>query len=364
MTEEEKGMFLDNFRNLDQEEMEDIDSEDQTLYKLLEDDAEEMEMREAEAEGMEMTEAFVMNTLNDADDELIEQSRNRLKRMSTETKQRLMIEFRKMGVNEMYNLDEEEMVMFSVLYEESISNIEAMELEERSAYEAAVLASKASELARQAAQQQLWTHVGSHGLVSRAATPADGNCWLHAITDQILLHDLPGVPRDHLELRRAVVAAIPSMERYAEWRDSVLPAVEEDTLEPQERMDRFVARHSRPGEWTDAAGIMVAATALFLGRQVKIFGSANIRPEGPGFTLIESTPGSGALEPLTVCYWQEVHYQSLCWADGREGKVAREALLAEGTKEEEMEARHDELKVLLTEKTREEELELEETSIL
>ena len=66
---------------------------------------------------------------------------------------------------------------------------------------------------RRAGAQELFGHIKNYDLrlVSRPPTANDGNCWYDAIADQIVVHDLPNLPRDQASLRRAVVAAIPTL---------------------------------------------------------------------------------------------------------------------------------------------------------
>ena len=47
-------------------------------------------------------------------------------------------------------------------------------------------------------------HIEDHclGLVFRECTKDDGNCWYRAGADQVVLHNLPDLPRDHRALRQ------------------------------------------------------------------------------------------------------------------------------------------------------------------
>ena len=46
------------------------------------------------------------------------------------------------------------------------------------------------------------------------------------------------------------------------------------------------------------------ATALVVGREVRLVGTANIGQPGPGYTTLESVPGADKMDPLTVGYYQ------------------------------------------------------------
>jgi len=173
--------------------------------------------------------------------------------------------------------------------------------------------------------QELWRHIQDYGLglVSRPPTRSDGNCWYDAIADQVRLHEVPGVPREHAALRRFLVEAVPSLDQAPQWAETVFGGAEV--------FQEFLEVHSSPGQWTDELGIMCQATALIVGREIRLVGTANIGQLGPGYTVLESVPGAERLQPLTVGYYQDRHYQSLAeaaWprADSGLGGELREAL--------------------------------------
>ena len=81
-------------------------------------------------------------------------------------------------------------------------------------------------------------HIRTKGLplVRRGRTPADGNCWYHAVADQVLvelkpvhnahrtqvlLHGIPGVSYDHTEVRAEVCRALPSLPQAEGWKRNV-----------------------------------------------------------------------------------------------------------------------------------------------
>jgi len=173
--------------------------------------------------------------------------------------------------------------------------------------------------------QELWRHIQEFGLglISRPPTRSDGNCWYDAIADQVELHGVPGVPREHGALRKFLVEALPRLDQAAQWAETVFGGLEV--------LEEFLAVHSTPGQWTDELGIMCQATALIVGREIRLVGTANIGQLGPGYTVLESVPGAERLQPLTVGYYQDRHYQSLAeapWprADSGLGGELREVL--------------------------------------
>ena len=52
------------------------------------------------------------------------------------------------------------------------------------------------------------------------------------------------------------------------------------------------------------------ATALAVGREFRLMGTANIG-QMPGYTTLESLPGTETKKPLTIGYYQNVHFTSL-----------------------------------------------------
>ena len=94
------------------------------------------------------------------------------------------------------------------------------------------------------------------------------NCWYDAAADQVILHDIPNKARDHINLRAEVCKTLLSLPQTPVWIQNIFN-------NSQKRFRKFLARHKRPGQWTDNSGIMCQATALYLGRNIHIVGTAN-----------------------------------------------------------------------------------------
>ena len=154
--------------------------------------------------------------------------------------------------------------------------------------------------------EALLEHIERAGLdlTPRAETSSDGNCWYDAIADQIVLHNVPDLPTNHKDLRKAVVDSIPNLPQFKEW---------EEILKGQDdNMESFMKRHAQLGTWTDDNGFMVQATVLYIGRPVHIVGTSNIGGENNmGYTVMETRHGSNTMKPFTVGYIDGNHYQSL-----------------------------------------------------
>ena len=91
----------------------------------------------------------------------------------------------------------------------------------------------------------------------------------------------------------------------------------------------FIAKHQKSKEWTDNAGIMVAATALYLGkkmwnllflnvykictylgRRIRIYGTNHIGTHRPFFEEYGG-PGSEDRDPLMIGHYTDQHYISI-----------------------------------------------------
>ena len=149
-------------------------------------------------------------------------------------------------------------------------------------------------------------------LTVRPPTVSDGNCWYDAMADQVRLHDLDR-PRTPSGLRRAVCEAIPLMPEAKEWCRSLFP--------DSASFISFLVKHSTPGTWTDPMGIMCQATALYLGREVRIVGTKNIGQGNLGYTQLDSLPGSRELPKLYVAHYHNKHFQSLVELGGEKIKI-------------------------------------------
>ena len=145
-------------------------------------------------------------------------------------------------------------------------------------------------------------HIEDHclGLVFRECTKGDGNCWYRACADQVVLHNLPDLPRDHRALRLLVTSRIRSLPQYGGWLANYFGG-------NVEAFDQFLHFHSQDGAWTDAYGILCQATALILQRPIVVVGTNNEN----GFFILESVPSSENLPAFTIGHYYERHYQSL-----------------------------------------------------
>ena len=77
---------------------------------------------------------------------------------------------------------------------------------------------------------------------------------------------------------------------------------------------RFVEYHMKENTWTDSDGLICQATALLVGRQINLIGTANIGSK-EHFTKLESVQEANTLPPMNIAYYQNKYFQSLQMID-------------------------------------------------
>jgi len=147
-------------------------------------------------------------------------------------------------------------------------------------------------------------------LEAKPATIGDGNCWYRAAASQVVLHDIPNKPRDHRAMRQEVCNYLKHLPRQ----------VKEDTVHvvykgKDRGLTDLASRQRKPGQWVDNTGVMVMATAHFLGRNISLYGYPKSQSRKFSITEIEGGDQADEHPPLTVFY-HGVHYQTLQPADG------------------------------------------------
>ena len=75
---------------------------------------------------------------------------------------------------------------------------------------------------------------------------------------KVKLYDIADMPRDHGDLRREVCDSLMDLPQTKEWIKTSFNSSNKEFL-------KFIEIQRRMGTWTDDAGIMCQATALFLG---------------------------------------------------------------------------------------------------
>merc|ERR1712141_828379 len=118
------------------------------------------------------------------------------------------------------------------------------------------------------------------GLIPDPPTKGDGNCWYRAAAEQVIVHSIPRVPKEHLKLRKEI--------------------------------SDHAHRQRKPGQWVDNMGVMVMATAHYLRRNIHLIGydhPGQPTERGYSLTVIEGEGGED-YAPLTIFY-HDSHYQTL-----------------------------------------------------
>merc|ERR1719319_1763504 len=137
----------------------------------------------------------------------------------------------------------------------------------------------------------------------RSLTKADGNCWFHAIVDQLQLHQVPNKPTTHKQLRIEV----------SNFLNHLPDSIAQDMIDiifkgKRQGLSRLAYRQKKPGQFVDDNGIMVIATGLFLGRWIHVH-----REDLDGrhrVITFDGGEGSQNFAPLNVFYFKDYqHYQ-------------------------------------------------------
>ncbi|XP_072029369.1 uncharacterized protein [Amphiura filiformis] len=143
-------------------------------------------------------------------------------------------------------------------------------------------------------------------LAFHGKTPADGNCFFNAISDQLNLLGLPH--QSPWEIRQSVVEFLrrnPSIQAQDGTID--FQAIHPD-------WERYCTSIARDGEWADH--IVITATAHLLQREIVIVTSS---PQGVDsaepFIRISCNQDPSSIEPLLLGHVWECHYQSLMRTD-------------------------------------------------
>ena len=105
------------------------------------------------------------------------------------------------------------------------------------------------------------------GLRMRASILGDGNCWWRTVADLIQLLGLKA-PSDPAMLRKMVVATLPTHPNKVDWALAAFNG-------KLRKYNQFVKSQTMDGTWTDKDGILVVATADYLGVDFHIAGDQN-----------------------------------------------------------------------------------------
>jgi len=139
-------------------------------------------------------------------------------------------------------------------------------------------------------------------------TKGDGNCWFRAISDQVVIQNIPDKARNHRALRLEVCDHV-----------KMLPEdIQETTIAivfngKKRGLNEMVARQRKAGQWVDNTGIMVMTTAHYLARNIHLYSYRSETPDNTrpySLTKIEAGPGAERHPPVTVFFYDK-HYQTL-----------------------------------------------------
>ena len=139
-------------------------------------------------------------------------------------------------------------------------------------------------------------------------TGRDGNCWFRAISDQVVIQNIPDKAKNHRALRLEVCDYVKMLP------EDILERTITIVFKGKKRgLNELVARQRKAGQWVDDGGIMVMLTAQYLGRNIHLYSYPRETPDNTwpySLTKIEAGPGAEKYPPVTVFFYDK-HYQTL-----------------------------------------------------
>ena len=137
-------------------------------------------------------------------------------------------------------------------------------------------------------------------------TKGDGNCWFRAVAYQIVIQNIPDKARNHRALRLEVCDHVNKLQ------EDIIERTIDNLFNGKERgLSELVARQRRAGQWVDNNGIMVMATALYLGRNIHLYSYPSETGDNAySLTSQDGGPGADDYPPVTVFFYDK-HYQVL-----------------------------------------------------
>ena len=141
-------------------------------------------------------------------------------------------------------------------------------------------------------------------LIFSELTPADGNCWWHAVGDQIKLFGLEEqFPSDGKTLRKFVIEKMKNLEQADQWKETLVKI--------PGGFEKFLDYYSKDGVWTDEYGILCAATSLVIGIPIRIFGT-NHNENDKGYIYAGQSASASSNDYIfNIGHYYDKHYQSL-----------------------------------------------------
>ncbi len=148
------------------------------------------------------------------------------------------------------------------------------------------------------------------------ATPGDGNCFFHAIIDQLQRQDMQGTIshnilhycHNHTTLRKAVVSFIRTdieLKSSENFNNLKLVAMEEYG---SSSFESYLTSMSQDGTWADT--LTIYSTSIFLKKDISL--AVDSRPGAdPWQTFSGGGTCSGAPPVITLVYLHNIHFQSI-----------------------------------------------------
>ena len=99
-------------------------------------------------------------------------------------------------------------------------------------------------------------------------TPGVGNCWYEACATLLKINNIKTISAK--QLRKEIVDNIEHCDNFPHVFDMIFKS-------DHKKLEEFKKQHHREGEFTDGPGVMVVATAFYLGVSIRVFSKSNTK---------------------------------------------------------------------------------------
>ena len=150
----------------------------------------------------------------------------------------------------------------------------------------------------------------------KTITPADGNCFFHAIVDQVqrtdmvgtLSHDAMHFCQSHTDLRHGIVQFIRSNHAFQTTENFQLLKSVVMGQSSFSSFNHYLENMDRNGTWADT--LVIYAMSIFLGKDISLLDDS--RPaSSPWETFLGRINSHGTPPALTIAYFHNRHFQSI-----------------------------------------------------
>ncbi len=147
-------------------------------------------------------------------------------------------------------------------------------------------------------------------------TPGDGNCFFHAIVDQLersdIINTLPenilDCCKDHFKLRQSIVSFIRTNENLRASPNFQNLKIVALTESGQSSFEEYLYNMEKAGIWADS--LIIYCTSKYLEKNISLAVDSR-PPHDPWEIFMGGQEGTGTPPSLTIAYLSNVHFQSI-----------------------------------------------------